>query len=153
MQLFDLDNSNSIELEEFIAVASLNDKILGKKRTADEPLQLDLGLLSQHLRQYKVIKPYREPCKMWIQLILYNYIKMEYSIGLYASWVTSGIINPVRLHDAKSVFTAKKEQIEESLLFCFLSDVLFDTCTAPSHFTHIANNTNGSFQSTAHTIQ
>ena len=55
LQLFDLDNSNSIELEEFIAVASLNDKILGKKRTADEPLQLDLELLSQHLRQYKVI--------------------------------------------------------------------------------------------------
>ena len=54
LQLFDLDNSNSIELEEFIAVVSLNDKILGKKRTADEPLQLDLGLLSQHLRQYKV---------------------------------------------------------------------------------------------------
>ena len=54
-QLFDLDNSNSIELEEFIAVVSLNDKILGKKRTADEPLELDLGLLSQHLRQYKVI--------------------------------------------------------------------------------------------------
>lgn len=54
LQLFDLDNSNSIELEEFIAVASLNDKILGKKRTLDEPLELDLGLLSQHLRQYKV---------------------------------------------------------------------------------------------------
>lgn len=30
----DLDNSNSIELEEFIAIVSLNDKILGKKRTA-----------------------------------------------------------------------------------------------------------------------
>ena len=53
-QLFDLDNSNSIELEEFIAVASLNDKILGKKRTADEPLDLDLAQLSQHLQQYKV---------------------------------------------------------------------------------------------------
>ena len=53
-QLFDLDNSNSIELEEFIVVASLNDKILGKKRTADEPLQLDLAQLGQHLRQYKV---------------------------------------------------------------------------------------------------
>ena len=54
LQLFDLDNSNSIELEEFIAVASLNDKILDKKRTAEEPLQLDLAPLSQHLRQYKV---------------------------------------------------------------------------------------------------
>ena len=53
-QLFDLDNSNSVELEEFIAVASLNDKILGKKRTADEPLELDLAQLSQHLQQYKV---------------------------------------------------------------------------------------------------
>ena len=53
-QLFDLDNSNSIELEEFIAVTSLNDKILGVKRTEDEPLQLDLALLSQHLQQYKV---------------------------------------------------------------------------------------------------
>jgi len=53
-QLFDLDNSNSIELDEFIAVASLNDKIQGKKRTADEPLQLNLEQLSQHLRQYKV---------------------------------------------------------------------------------------------------
>jgi len=54
LQLFDLDKSNSIELEEFIAVASLNDKILGKKRTADEPLELDLAQLSQHLQQYKV---------------------------------------------------------------------------------------------------
>jgi len=54
LQLFDLDNSNSIELEEFIAVASLNDKILGKKRTADEPLELDLAQLSQHLQEYKV---------------------------------------------------------------------------------------------------
>jgi len=54
LQLFDLDKSNSIELEEFIAVVSLNDKILGKKRTADEPLELDLAQLSQHLQQYKV---------------------------------------------------------------------------------------------------
>jgi len=54
LQLFDLDNSNSIELDEFIAVASLNDRILGIKRTADEPLQLDLEQLSRHLCQYKV---------------------------------------------------------------------------------------------------
>jgi len=54
-QLFDLDKSNSIELEEFIAVASLNDKILGKKgRTVDEPLDLDLAQLSQHLQEYTV---------------------------------------------------------------------------------------------------
>ena len=53
-QLFDLDGSNSIEFDEFIAVVSLNDKILGKKRTADEPLELNLSQLSQHLRQYKV---------------------------------------------------------------------------------------------------
>ena len=69
-QLFDLDNSNSIELEEFIAVASLNDKILGKKRTADEPLQLDLAQLSQHLRQYKVNQ-------LCIQFLNYSHLKLS----------------------------------------------------------------------------